>query len=97
MPQGHDGMMAVTSPVSALMELQDTMTAQRSKIGNFYAVYIFIVMIIFFILSTCELTVSSKIWAGSDYGEFDNHIYATLFFAFSGSLSHCKIYNILFY
>lgn len=48
MPQGHDGMMAVTSPVSALMELQDTMTAQRSKIGNFYAVYIFIVMIFFF-------------------------------------------------
>lgn len=32
MPQGHDGMMAVTSPVSALMELQDTMTAQRSKL-----------------------------------------------------------------
>lgn len=91
MPQGHDGMMAVTSPVSALMELQDTMTAQRSKIGNFYTVYIFIVMIIFFILSKCKLTISSKIWASSDYGEFDNHIYATLFLLFLWSLSHCKI------
>lgn len=41
MPLGLDGTMAVTTPVSALMELQDTMTAQRSKIGNFYAVYIY--------------------------------------------------------
>lgn len=60
MPLGHDGTMAVTTPVSALTEPQDTMTAQKSKLESFHAFYIFILMNIFF-LSPCKLTVSSKI------------------------------------
>lgn len=44
MPLGHDGTMAVTTPVSALTEPQDTMTAQKSKLESFHAFYIFILM-----------------------------------------------------